>query len=283
MQFWGLVVRTEPRHAAVPPARLGEGVRRASPDPVVPPPVGERGRRPGFSQHYHHALETLVRRQKPGHGVPAYMRWVNRPVARPLAAAAYAFGLTPNHVTALSALSSFAGLTVLILAPRTPATAIAVALLLAFGFVLDSADGQLARLRGSSGRLGEWVDHVVDAVRSPAIHLATAIALWQHEVQSGFLLVPLAFALIVTSSFFSQILAEQLTSDQPAQSRVPGPRRSWLLLPVDTGLICWVFILWGQPLLFALGYCLLAAAHLGYLLISLVRKYALLTGAVAAA
>ena len=95
--------------------------------------------RPGFTE----TLTALERAQKPGHGVPAYTRWVNRRVARYFAAAAVAMGITPNGVTAISAVCSAAGILTLLLAPPTALTALAVALLFALGYGLDSADGRL--------------------------------------------------------------------------------------------------------------------------------------------
>ncbi|MFV0426057.1 MAG: CDP-alcohol phosphatidyltransferase family protein [Beutenbergiaceae bacterium] len=231
------------------------------------------------AQRYRAAWRTLASRQKPGHGVPAYMRWVNRRLARPIAAAAFVARMTPNQVTALSALASAAGLAILILAPQTMLVGLAVAVLLALGFALDSADGQLARLRGDSGPVGEWVDHVVDAVRSPAVHLATGVALWLHGASTWLVLVALIFALTVTTTFLSQILAEQLLANQheggaiAAAQPAPGSIRSVLLLPVDTGIICWMFVTWGIPTLFAVTYLLIGIAHLGYLLVTLARKY----------
>ena len=119
--------------------------------------------RPGFAE----TLTALERAQKPGHGVPAYTRWVNRRVARYFAAAAVAMGITPNGVTAISAVCSAAGILTLLLAPPTALTALAVALLFALGYGLDSADGQVARVTGASSPAGEWLDHVVDSIRVP--------------------------------------------------------------------------------------------------------------------
>ena len=84
-------------------------------------------------------LRSLEAAQKPGIGVPAYTRWVNRRVARYFAAAAVALGITPNGVTAISAACSAAGLIVLIVCPPSVGVGIGVALLFALGYGLDSA------------------------------------------------------------------------------------------------------------------------------------------------
>jgi len=87
----------------------------------------------GFSAKFSHTLRSLEAAQKPGIGVPAYTRWVNRRVARYFAAAAVAMGITPNGVTAISAVCSAAGIITLLLAPPTALTALAVAPLFGLG------------------------------------------------------------------------------------------------------------------------------------------------------
>ena len=54
-------------------------------------------------------------------GAPAYSVFVNRPVGRLLAAIAYRLGLTPNQVTVISAVFTFAGIGLLAVLPPTPA------------------------------------------------------------------------------------------------------------------------------------------------------------------
>src|SRR5215212_1921607 len=98
----------------------------------------------GFSA----ALRQLQRAQKSKRGAPAYSLYINRPLGRVLAAAAFGARLTPNQVTAISAVCTFAGLVVLALAPAQPLVGFGVAALLVLGYALDSADGQLARLTG---------------------------------------------------------------------------------------------------------------------------------------
>ncbi|MBK8460629.1 MAG: CDP-alcohol phosphatidyltransferase family protein [Micropruina sp.] len=136
------------------------------------------------------------------------MRWVNRGLARPVAAAAFVAGLTPNAVTALSASSSLAGLAGLLFLPRSIAAGVLVALLLALGFVLDSADGQLARLRGGGSGAGEWLDHVVDAARTCLVHLSVTVALLLSGASLAWAVVGLAFCTIAVTQFFSQMWSQ---------------------------------------------------------------------------
>lgn len=217
------------------------------------------------------ALHLLKNRQKPGPGVPAYTRWVNRGLARYVAAGTYRLGVSPNGVTAISAAVSVAGLAVLLLVPRSVWVGLLVGVLLAAGYLLDSADGQVARLSGRSSRAGEWLDHVVDAIRMPAFHLSTLVALYLSDVDSWVLVLPLLYALVTTGQFFSQILAEQLAE---AGSK-PTPRRgqSLFLLPIDTGVLCWIFILWGLPTMFIAAYGLLLVLNFAHSAVSMRRRF----------
>lgn len=217
------------------------------------------------------ALELLKGRQKPGPGVPGYTRWVNRGLARYVAAGAYRLGVGPNGVTAISGLVSVAGLTVLVLAPRSLLTGFLVAVLLATGYLLDSADGQVARLSGRSSRAGEWLDHVVDAVRMPLFHLCTLVALFLAGVDTWVLVLPLLYSVVTTGQFFSQILAEQLA--EVGSKPIPRRGQSFFLLPTDTGVLCWVYLLWGLPEVFVVAYGLLLVVNGAHSAVSMRRRF----------
>lgn len=207
--------------------------------------------------------------------MPAYTRWVNRRVARSVAASAAALGLTPNAVTMLSAAFSLAGLVVMLGATPGWISAACTAVLLATGYVFDSADGQVARLTGTSSAAGEWLDHVVDAVRTPAIHLTVVVSVLIHRPEMTPLAsIALLFTILSTGQFMSQILAEQLvrrTGGELLEGN--GTKKSLLLLPTDTGVLCWSFLLWGAPTAFGVAYALLFIVNLVHGGVSMRRKY----------
>lgn len=228
---------------------------------------------PGSSFREH--LSDLSRAQKSGAGVPAYTRWINRRLARGIAAAATAAGMTPNAVTMLSAMFSAAGLAVMLMFGPSWWSALLTGLLLATGYVFDSADGQVARLTGASSPAGEWLDHVVDAIRTPAIHLTVAVSVMLHRSDLLWLaIISLCFTVLSVGQFMSQILAEQLVrntgGEEPERG---GTRKSLLLLPTDTGVVCWSFALWMLPPLFAVVYTVLFAIALVHSAASMRRKY----------
>jgi phosphatidylglycerophosphate synthase len=243
---------------------------------TVMPRVAVMPNRPAYIQ----ALHLLKSAQKPGHGVPAYTRWVNRRLGRHAAAAAASRGISANGVTVVSAACSLVAIVCLAIVPASAWLGIPIAVCLAVGYALDSADGQVARLTGSSGPAGEWLDHMVDCVRVPAIHLAVLVGIWQAGVLPVWTSwLPLAFALTSAGHFMSQILAEQLLKGRAGNSQAPaGTSRSWLLLPTDTGTLCWVFVLWGNPQLFIAAYGALFLLQLPVVAASVRRKYRALSG-----
>jgi phosphatidylglycerophosphate synthase len=227
--------------------------------------------RPVFGDY----LADLHRAQKSGAGVPAYTRWVNRRLARGVAASAAALGLTPNAVSSISAGLSAAGLAVMIAVGPSWWSALLTAALLAAGYVFDSADGQVARLTGTSSPAGEWLDHVIDAIRTPAIHLTVAVAVVLHRPDLAWLAVlALVFAVMSVGQFMSQILAEQLVRNTGGEdSEASGTRKSLMLLPTDTGVLCWSFAFWAFPPLFAVVYGALLVVNLVHTAASMRRKY----------
>ena len=197
-------------------------------------------------------IRRLAAAQKPpAKGSPAYSRFVNRKIGRVLAAASYHAGLTPNQVTGISALLTAASIVSIAVVPPSPLSGVLIALGLLLGYAFDSADGQLARLRGGGSAGGEWLDHVVDAVKECALHLAVLICWFRfYEVEPTTLLIPIGFSLAASVLFFAQILTEQLRRAHPA--RAPGPAgsgllavaRSMLVIPTDYGLYAWPSCCW---------------------------------------
>jgi phosphatidylglycerophosphate synthase len=211
--------------------------------------------------------------QKSSKGAPAYSLYVNRPLGRVLAAGAYRIGLTPNQVTCLSAVSSFAGIAILALLAPSWLVGALVCLTLVLGYGLDAADGQLARLRGGGSAVGEWLDHMIDAAKISSLHLAVLVMAYRHlDATGGWLLVPLVFAVVSAVHFFGMILVEQLTKGQrPAQGPMaPTSRaRTLMKLPTDYGVLCLSFALLGAPMHFLVAYAVLAAGTAGYLVLIL--------------
>ncbi|MGP3990392.1 CDP-alcohol phosphatidyltransferase family protein [Streptomyces sp. 3N207] len=246
-------------------ARTTEPATEPATEPVTEPAA--------FSE----ALRRLRAAQKTAKGVSLYSRYVNRPLGRLFAAAAHRAGLSPNQVTLASAVCSFAGVAAVALVRPSWTLGLCVYAVLVVGFALDSADGQLARLRGGGSPAGEWLDHVVDCAKITGLHSAVLISFHRFAELpgEGWLLLPLGFQLVAVLIFFGGLLTDKLRPRQPgggAPSR-PSPLRALALLPVDYGVFCAVFLLLGAPGLFRVGYAALFGCYALFLVAFAVKWF----------
>ncbi|MBT2466533.1 CDP-alcohol phosphatidyltransferase family protein [Streptomyces sp. ISL-66] len=231
------------------------------------------------------ALRELRGAQKSAKGVSLYSRFVNRPAGRYLAAGSHVIGLTPNQVTLVSAAFSFAAAAAVALVAPSWGLGIAVWASLAVGFAFDSADGQLARLRGGGSASGEWLDHVVDCAKLTALHSCVLIAFYRFPDAygtggggtggAGWLLVPLGFQFASVVTFFGGLLTEKLKPKPAPGSAAAAPStvRAVALLPVDYGVFCLVFLLLGGGELFRWAYAGMGAVAALFLLAFLAKWY----------
>ena len=236
------------------------------------------------------ARELSTRAGKSNRGAPGYSRWINRPAGRQLAIVAFRIGLSPNQVTLLSGVTSLAGIVVLAVAPATVSIGFLVAFLLALAYALDSADGQVARMRGGGSRTGEWLDHVIDCLKIASLHMAVLISWYRSfEVSDALLLVPILFGIQASTYFFSKILTDQLRAaavapvgaDTPAPATAsarsdegrPPVLASLLVLPLDYGLLCVCFVLLGFHTAFIWAYSALALMGVVLLVAAFAKWY----------
>ena len=226
-------------------------------------------------------IRALAAAQKSKAGAPLYSRIVNRPVGRVLAAIAHRAHLTPDQVTLLSAACTLAGIVLLAAAPLAPAATAGTSLLLMLGYALDSADGQLARLRNGGSRAGEWLDHVADVIKLSTIHAAIAISLFRFSLDQltgpVVLLVPLAFGAVQNVHFFSYILTYQLRyhGGTPLAKNEGRPSfvKAVLSAPTDYGLMCFALMLRFTPTVFICVYGLMLIGYALYVALALPRWY----------
>ena len=84
---------------------------------------------------------------------------------------------------------------------------------LAVALVLDTADGRLARLQGTSSAFGRWLDQVLDELADMVLHAAIAWAAFCRDGQPGWLLLGMLYA---SSKYLFQVqslLGEELERD----------------------------------------------------------------------
>ena len=226
------------------------------------------------------AYRRLATAQK-GHarGAPAYSVYINRRMGRVFAALAYRWGWTPNGATVFSAVFTFSGIALIALGPIEWWSGVLIAVLLVLGYAWDSADGQLARLRGGGSLSGEWLDHFIDSLKHATLHVAVLIGLWRvPELRdTAWLLIPLAFSAIAVVTFFGMLLNDLLKGKQGVPSthaRGGGTfGRSILMLPTDYGLLCLVFVFWAWPAGFLALYGLLMLLNGAFLALAAVKWF----------
>ncbi|RGE16229.1 CDP-alcohol phosphatidyltransferase family protein [Leucobacter sp. wl10] len=230
-------------------------------------------------RRYRVALERLRSAQKPSAGTPLYSRLVNRPLGRRFAAFAHVLGWTPNAVTCVSALFTFSGIALVALVAPSWWSGVLVSALLVLGYALDSADGQLARLRGGGSVQGEWLDHTVDAAKALTIHVAVLVAAFRFfDLPTAWLLVPITYLVVEGLLFFGMmerdlLLARAAGGEAPVSRASTGILRAILILPSDYGLFCLIFVLMGSSAVFFGVYTLLLVCNTVFLLMALAKWY----------
>ena len=115
---------------------------------------------------------------------------------------------------------------------------VTVALSLALALVLDTADGRLARLQGTSSAFGRWLDQVLDELADMALHAAIAWAAFNRDGRPIWLLLGIIYAsgkyLFVIQSLLGDELEGPRTTpptllaasgqERESQPRSQGPR-----------------------------------------------------------
>lgn len=155
---------------------------------------------------------------------PLYTRHVNRNVAIPLTYVFWRLGAHPNTVSVLSFAVTHTALALLIVLDASWPVVISAWLLLALGYVMDSCDGQLARLSGKTSRLGEWLDHSLDMVKILNFNMMLSFVMISHAaVQDAPLWLPFLAAFLnllsQPSHFFVINMKEQLLSTDDSAAR----------------------------------------------------------------
>jgi hypothetical protein len=122
-------------------------------------------------------IASLYRSSKKKKDINLWTEWVCRPPAAAIVYALRPTRITPNQVTFASlAVAALAG-AMLVLWPGYVGLVAAI-VVFELSFVLDCVDGQLARARGQSSRLGHLLDFLMDEIKAFLIFGCVAIRLW---------------------------------------------------------------------------------------------------------
>ncbi|SHI73006.1 CDP-alcohol phosphatidyltransferase [Rubritalea squalenifaciens DSM 18772] len=200
-------------------------------------------------------------------------------------------GLSPNVVTLVSALCVLVAVCILgYTGLGTLWASVVVFVLMAVGYVLDCADGQLARATQQCSKLGAWLDHLVDAGKIFLVNFCIGWVLISRPEVHG-LEVSLCFVAMVLNITGSALyffawnfkvliagdgLIERM-SDKKSQGKVRLLKLShqvtdygWFpfifLVMVDPGKFAMVYLVYGAiTFLIFMGYIVLSAGYMAKL------------------
>ena len=124
--------------------------------------------------------------------------YVCRPLAAVLVDAVKGTRITPNQITLSAVVVALASVVMLIVWPGHVGL-IAAAIVFELSYVLDCADGMLARWRGIASPAGHLLDFLMDELKAFCILAAVAVRLFQEHADTRFLLLGL-FGLVALAS-----------------------------------------------------------------------------------
>ncbi|MEO8903878.1 MAG: CDP-alcohol phosphatidyltransferase family protein [Polyangiaceae bacterium] len=124
--------------------------------------------------------------------------YVCRPVAAVLVDAVKGTRITPNQITLSAVLVALASAVLLMVWPGHIGLLVAV-IVFQLSYVLDCADGMLARWRGIASPAGHLLDFLMDELKAFCILAAVAVRLFREHSDTRFLLLGL-FGLVALAS-----------------------------------------------------------------------------------
>ena len=124
--------------------------------------------------------------------------YVCRPIAAVLVSAIEGTRITPNQVTLSAVLVALASVGLLLVWPGHVGL-IAAVVVFELSYVLDCADGMLARWRGTASPVGHLLDFLMDELKAFCLLAAVAVRLFMEQKDARFLLLGL-FGLVVLAS-----------------------------------------------------------------------------------
>lgn len=124
--------------------------------------------------------------------------YVCRPVAALLVSAIEGTRITPNQVTLSAVLVALVSVALLLVWPGHWGL-IAAVVVFELSYVLDCADGMLARWRGTASPVGHLLDFLMDELKAFCLLAAVAVRLFQEQQDVRFLLLGL-FGLVALAS-----------------------------------------------------------------------------------
>jgi phosphatidylglycerophosphate synthase len=179
-------------------------------------------------------IAAIYRASKKRRDINWFTEWIARPPAAVVVYALARTRVTPNQLTFLSVVVAAAAAALFALAPGH-AGVVAAALVLELSFVLDCADGMLARLRKTASPLGHLLDFLMDELKAMFLYAAIAIRLWREAAPADATLLAIAlgglFCLAAGLSLTAFMRRPEYGAPPPTEDGQPaavGGRRGWV-------------------------------------------------------
>lgn len=148
------------------------------------------------------------------------------PLAERLAERLRPTRVRPNAITAASAALMLAAAALVAFGPAGPATGMSIAAAMALALVLDTADGRLARLQGTSSEFGRWLDEFLDELVDLVLHAAIAWSAFLRDGRPAWLLLGMAY---VSGKYLFRVQSspsQELERPTAARTIVPASFRA---------------------------------------------------------
>src|SRR5689334_13275189 len=168
-------------------------------------------------------VATIYKSSKKKRDINRFTEYVARPPAAVVVWALAKTPITPNQVTFLSAVVAAGAAAMFALLPGY-GWLLAAAAVFEFSFVLDCADGMLARLRKIASPLGHLLDFLMDELKAMFLYGCVAIRLWQDAGDVRLLLVGLGglFCLAAGLSLTSFVRRPEYGAKPPTEDGQPA-------------------------------------------------------------
>jgi phosphatidylglycerophosphate synthase len=168
-------------------------------------------------------IAAIYRASKKKRDINWFTEWIARPPAAVVVYVLARTPITPNQVTFLSTVVAAAAAAMLAVLPGY-AWLVAAAAVFELSFVLDCADGMLARLRKIASPLGHLLDFLMDELKAMFVFGCVAIRLWQETGDERLLLVGLGglFCLAAGLSLTSFMRRPEYGAKPPTEDGQPA-------------------------------------------------------------
>ncbi len=166
---------------------------------------------------------AIYQASKKKRDINRFTEWVARPPAAVVVYLLKNTPITPNQVTFLSAVVAAGACAMFALLPGY-AWLVAAALVFEFSFVLDCADGMLARLRKIASPLGHLLDFLMDELKAMLLIACVTVRIWRETGDDRLLIVGLGalFFLAAGLSLTSFTRRPEYGAKEPTEDGQPA-------------------------------------------------------------